>query len=455
MIFLYLIIIISMGPTIIQILEKKDLIKISDLNIFEKIATYMMTGLLSFVLYMFIIGLLSIKYSFYLFVPLIINFIYQILFNIYSIIKKRIKFDISKKLNLNKVTTLILFVTFIIWVIYYMFVTITSYSIFPDEYSVWLLNPKNTFIGKGMNFFVNTGLEIYPNFLPLLFSGYYFFINSIEVNSVRIFSSLFMLIAGIGLVGLGKRKRININYLLIFLVYTLISYGIISQIITSTYGDIPFMVTYTLGMLYLFEWLVGNRNKTLLFIAIIHIMSYSFIKTEALYLVIFNIMLLILSSIFHKKLKIKKISYKPILIYSICSLFLPIAWKIYSIIANFPDRVILGASSVNINYTVPLLTNMTSQFFNCMPWVLALFILLVGLFIYGHKLEKKDQQFILLGVITIIANFGLLFVSYLALFGVEALTAASFIRYITRVFFIMVFISLLSIKNFTKVDENN
>lgn len=447
MIFIYIILLLAIGPTFLQLINNKNNINIDKLNAYEKISLSMISSLLIFVIYMFIWGIIC-EYSIYLFIPLVINFLYQLLNLINKILKRKWHVNIFKiKWTITNLFTLVLVISIILWIVHYMFLGLINFEIYPDEYAVWLLNPKNIFLGKKMTFFMNTGLEIYPNFLPLLSSGYYFLINTIEENGIRIFSSIFMLISLFGLMGLAKRKKININCILLLLIFMFISYEVVASIMFSSYGDIPFVVTYTLGMLYLFEWLVVERKKEYLVISIVNMMAYSFIKTEALYLVLFSIALLVLSSVFYKKLKIEKINNKSIITYSSLLLMLPIAWKVYNILAEFPARL-TGVVGVNLQYTPSLLANMTIQLMDCMPWVITIVIFMISIILLGHKLTSKQQKFIVLGLITIVANIVFLIVSYIAVFGAEAEIAASFIRYMTRLYFIMIFITAISITPF-------
>lgn len=452
MIFLYILILFSLGVTFVEILNKFNVFKKNKLNIFELLSFSMLSGLLIFVIYMFIFGVLGFKYSFNIFIPLIINFIFVIFFLLIRIFRIKIdKKNVFHNFNFKNSLSLLLFILFLIWIMYYMFYATTHYIIFPDEYAVWLLNPKNIFLGKRMNFFINTGLEVYPNFLPLLSSGYYFFVDKLEENSIRIFSSIFMLIGTLGLIGYCKRKDLNISFVLIMILFMFINYSVIFSLMVSSYGDIAFMTTYTIGMLYLFEWIIYDRKKEFLIISVINLMCYSFIKTEALYLLCFNIGLLIFVSLFYRKLKLKTIKLSTIAIYSLFIISLPIIWKIYNILAKFPSRVIVsGSNSLNLEYSVSLFSNMHSQFYECIPWVILLTIFLIGLFVYGNKLNYKEKLYIVVGIATMLINVLFLIICYLTIFGAEALTAASFIRYITRLYMIMIVISLISISSFFK-----
>lgn len=452
MICLYIFCLLLFGITIFQLFSKK--MNLKKLNIYEKISLVMGLGCFSFIIYMFIIGILPIKYSFYIFLPLLGNAIYQICYGVYILITKKIKITtILKELKKTRKINIILMGLVLIWIIYYAIAAISTKSFYPDEYSVWLLNAKNIFLGKNLNLFMNTGLEIYPPALSFLYSGFYFFVDRIEDNSVRIFSSFFFLMMTFGLIGYAQRNKLKISYLLIAILLILISYAGIDGIMSSSYGDIAFMSTYTLGMIYLGDWLIMSRKKETLFLAIIMTMMYSLIKTEAVYLLCYNILLLIICNFFHQKLRIPRIQTKTILGYSIAILLLPICWKIYTVLSNFPGRVLLGAKEgIQLNYIVPLFTSMTKQLFECWPWVIAICICCSCIGIYIKKITFKEKELIFFHLLIILVNIAFLILSYMFVFGAEALTAASFIRYMTRVMFIMITIMLISLKHF-RFDE--
>lgn len=449
MIFLYLFLIFCIGPTFLYLLNHFHIMPLDKLNFFEKVSFSMIISLLIFILYLFIAGVITIPYS----NTLVISFlILNVIILLWLIFSKRIKINLNRKkfkIKAKDFLILIPLTGIIIYLIYFIFQSISFNPLYPDEFSAWLLNAKNIYIGKKMNFFINTGLENYPNFLPLLSSGYYFFIEQIAENEVRIFSSIYLIILLIGLVGLAIRKKLCIKIMLTLFLFTIIFYEGFFSISTSSYGDIPFMVTYTLGMLYLIEWLTCERDKSLLIISSTNLMCSCFIKTDGLYLMAFNIFLFIIFTFAHKQFKLQKVSIKEAMIYNISILLLPIAWKLYNIICKFPTDLETGAGSsveLNLEYTVSLLQNMTSQFFSCLSWVLLLFIALIGWCFTYPKLHQKNKNFVILSCLTILANILFLILSYLFVFGAEALIAASFIRYMTRVIFILLIVALLLIE---------
>ena len=92
------------------------------------------------------------------------------------------------------------------YIVYFIGVAVSNKLVFIDEFSVWALNAKNIFIGKKMDFFINTGLENYPNGLPLLYSGFYVLIDGIKENFIRIFSGIFLIINLLNIIGLCKKR---------------------------------------------------------------------------------------------------------------------------------------------------------------------------------------------------------------------------------------------------------
>lgn len=450
MIFIYLLLIFSIGPNILYLLNKCGIISLKKLNNYEIISTSMLLSLLTFVLYLYIVGMMSIKYTNILVTSfLMINVVVLL----YLILFKKIKLTINvKHLKFNKeiIFTIILLSGIIIYLMYFISKSISIHPIYPDEFSAWLLNAKNIYIGRKMTLFMNTGFENYPNFLPLLSSGYYLFVQKIVENDVRIFSSIYLIITLIGMLGFAKRKKIDTLKLLIMFLFVISSYSIFMNIVPSSYVDIPFMATYTIGMLYLMEWLSGNRSNELLVISSISLMSTCFMKTDGLYLMAFNIFLFVIFMFFHKKLKLKKVEVKTAIIYNLSVLWLPITWKLYNIICHFPNKLETGAGSVfelHLEYTVSLFQHMTSQISGCITWLILLTIGIIGWYLNYHKLNKKNKIFVVLALLTVLANILFLIVCYYFVFGAEALIAASFIRYMTRIVFIMAMICLLLVSS--------
>lgn len=458
MIFLYTILIALLSPTIYYIANKASKNSIQTLNWFEKAAFGLVSSFLLFSIYLFIIGILKIPYSrMVVIIPLIINIVFLLML----LITKRLTIEIKitkPDWTIKNIMIIILSMALITYLLYSISTSISNFLLYPDEFSAWALNAKNIFLGKRMDYFINTGLENYPNLLPLLYSGFYFFIDRINESGIRIFSSIYMIICILGLIGIGKRKKINMFYLLTFLLFIIISYDSFFSILSSSYGDIPFLTTYTLGTLYLIEWLVGERKNSYLYISSVNLMSCCFMKTDGLYLMAFTIFLFILFCCFYKQFKLKKVGLKVAVMYNVSILWLPLLWKIYNKLANFPTNLKAGAGSVfelHLEYGISLFQNMTQQFYACLPWVLILCIIIIGYVAFYHKLNREDKQYINMCLLAFLANVVFLILCYLFVFSGEAVIAASFIRYLTRVIMIAVMATLVMLKPFDQIASIN
>ena len=450
MIFLYIYLIISLGINLVIVLNKLNLIDVKKLQKLEVISLSITSGIIGFTIYMFIIGLVKIEYNFYLFIPIIIGNIFNVIYLGYKIIKNKLyKIKFSFKINKNNILSIVLIFANVIYFIYFITLAMYTNPIYPDEFSVWALNAKNIFIGKKLDLFINTGLENYPNMLPLLYSGFYFFVGMVQDNYVRIFSSIFLIVNFINIISIFKKKEINLNYGLILSFIINAFYSNFYCYASSTYGECGFLMLYTFGLVYLFEWIINDRKKDNLIISIIYMMGACWCKQDGIYLFIYNILIILISKLLYKKLKIEKINWKQILLYGICVSILPLCWKIYTICAGFPSNLAFGAGAkieMHLEYTISLMQNITAQFFSDIPSILFLGIILLGMIFTFDKLKYNDKIFVIYGLGSIIFNLLFLIMCYIFVFEQEAITAASFIRYYTRVIFIELIICSILLK---------
>jgi len=447
---------ISLGINILIALNHLNKFDIKNLNRFELVSFIITSGFIGFTIYMFLLGIFKIKYTFAIFIPIILGLIFNISYGIYNWIKngKKINKITLKKIEKNNIITSLLIIANIIYILYFITSGLANKLIYPDEFSVWGLNAKNIFLGKRMDFFMNTGLENYPNFLPLLYSGFYIFINSIQENAVRIFQAIFLLINLFNLTGIAKRRNLNINFVFIFILLINYSFTQFFAFATSTYSDMSFMVLYTCGFLYMLEWLVFERKQEFFIISILNMIGCCWCKQDGLYLFAYNIFVLILIGIFYKKINLEKITIKDIAKYCILVLVLPISWKIYNIVADFPTDLAFGAGSkieMHLEYTISLMKHMTQQFYQNLPSVILLGVILFGMIVSFHKTTQKEKIYILLGIGCVIANIAFLIFSYIFVFGGEAIVAASFIRYYSRVLMIQIVVALMIYKPLFKI----
>lgn len=441
----YLIIILSFGFSLSLLFNRLNFINIKKLNFFEYTSYFAVLGFFAFSIYMFILGVLHISYN-------RIMFLFIIAFNIimivlYLIQLKKQKKNINTKLLMTKenILTLIVTILFILNVIFLIVVATSHNLTYPDEFSVWGLNSKNIFLGKKMTYFINTGLEIYPNFLPLLYSGFYIFINEIQENLVRVIPSLFFIILTLGMIGLAQKHKIKPWKIILANLFILNYYTAMIDITSSTYGDIVFSCCYTLGMLYFFEWLIFDESKENMLLSLLFLNCACWTKTDGVLMIAsFNAFIMITYHLLNKKkLKIStNHNIKISCIFYVLSLLTGIVWKLYTVLASFPTELSAGAGSVfqlEIGYLEPLLKNMTLQQFSCIPWLILLILSIIYFFKKWDLMNKSSKIYYIFLILTVIFSMAFMFVCYLFIFGGEALVAASYIRYLTRAIFIMVF----------------
>lgn len=447
MILVYVYLLFSIGFSFNYILKKKNIIK--SLNKFEEFAFISTSGLTIFVLYMLVLGYLKVPLARATFIPIILNGVFVTLLIIYRSLK-----NIRKLWNMDfeeiwsHKITILLFSSLILWILYAISVGLSNFLMYSDEYAVWALNAKNIYLSNKLNFFINTGLEVYPDMMPLLSSGFYIFNNKIVENCITIFSGIYFLIGALGIMGYGIRKKLNINFIILCLLFGMTNYNLMFTVTTNCYADIPYMATYALGIIYFVEWIIFDRRREYLFISAVNMMAYSFMKPESIYLTLFTVVIALFIKFFEKKFNIIQMNTKSLLIYSISILFFPISWKLYTILAKFPEHLFLGGSdTINFKYTVSLFENMSQQFFQCIPWALLFIIFIVGLALGFKYMKFNEKKYILICLVFILANVGFLVASYLLVFGAEAITAASFIRYLTRVYMIAIIIDAYLIKS--------
>jgi hypothetical protein len=422
-----------------------------DIDIFEKIGFSILNGMISFSTYVFLLGIFNIRLQFYIFIPIWAICVLYFLYEFYNMFTTEIKISsiIYEKINYK---ALLLSLVLVLTVIYYISYAYTNRVMYPDEYSLWALNAKNIFLGKNLTFPLQIRYSSYPDLLPILYSGYYIMIGSISDNAIRVIPSIFLIGLIFNFIGLSKRKKIRIEYVLLFFIGTMMFYTGFSSVTCSTYADIPFGVLYSLSIIYLLEWLVIDDNKTNMLLSIIYANGACFTKVDGLPMMTCHLIIIVLYFLFtliFKKYNLLKPKLKKLLIYFFLCLILGIMWKLFLKYALISQNSSSTSSSFtfNIQYLVSLLTNMSNQHLNDLVWNICTFIFFISLIFNwkGYSLTKKI--YIFLGIFPVIFTILFMFVAYLTQFGFEAVTAASYIRYLTRVIFVYGYIMLYSLDN--------
>jgi hypothetical protein len=424
----------SLGITMLAILDRLKIIELKKIIIFEMLAFIFSMGFLLFTIYMFIIGFIGIKYSSNIFIPLYLNSVYAIFYVINMVKNKKymsVKHYKTNMSTMEKYINIVLTIIIILIFISFLVKALSSFLVYPDEFSHWGLQAKNIFIGKKMNTFTPTGIESYPNFLPLLYSGYYFLTSSINENMIKIFSTIFCVLTYFNCMAICFRRNLNKTYFSALFLVFLMGYATIVQISSSTYADIPFMCFYSTGVIYLLEYLLTG-NKNFMVISIFNVIGSTWVKTDGLYLLMYTLLFIIFARILFKKLDFSKTKWSDVLKYILFAISLILAWRIYIIIFHFPAGVGAGIE-IRPDYFIAMSMAMRNQFFeNPASSLYIILIMFSFLFLY-NRLEKRDKTFVFSIMSFVIINIAFLALCYLVKFGAEGPIAASFIRYISRV----------------------
>lgn len=446
MIVLYFIIISLFGYFSLRVFNKFKLLL--ELNTFEKIGFSILIGSLFFTLYEFILSIIGIKYNFYIIIPIFILSIVGMILLIISLMNSNYSIK-----NVFKNKILILLVISLVLILgYYGLVAYSNNLLYPDEFSYWGLNAKNIFIGGRVNFFINTGLEKYPDFLPLLYSGYYVFVNSVSENAIRVIPTFLFVGFIFSFLGLSKKHNIKLEYSILAIILTILLYSGLTTYMFSTYADTTFASFFTLSILYLLEWMLYNRKEGFI-LSILFANASCWVKLDGVAMLLINIGLIVLYIIIqklYKKETLKKLDISRVIIYIISIFLIGIIWYVYKKVANFPTVLEAGAGSrleFNIQWLIPLLTNMSLQQFSDVIWSSCLTIFLVLIYTKYVNFDISKKIYIIFAILAIFATMIFLMLCYLVVFGYEALSAASYIRYLVRVIFIFEFVILLMISN--------
>lgn len=450
MILLYILLQILLGYSFINVLHFFKIIDKSKISFENIIAFLFPIGTLIFTVYMFLIGFLNIKYSFYLFYPIIINGIVVLIILTRKIIiskniTKKTRNYINKKITqLKQKNKLIIVIDLVIWLFIVLFITdgLANYLKFPDEFSHWGIQARNIFESGQMNTFTPTKNEIYPNFLPLLYSGFYYFSGGIQENMIRIFQALFLISLYFNLISFCKEKKLNLSLLKLLFCLLLTGYAIIGDISSSSYADISFMYFYSLSSLYLIDWVFFRKNNNNIVLSAILLVGALWTKRDGLYLVLFTYSLLFFYRMCRGYLNLKKISWKTICIYIATTIFIPMFWILYTKLHSFPTD--LSNFDLRLDYFVPMMSAINKQLYTDL-FTSLMIILVLKTVLFEFQLFNSKKQLYLLSLLSyVIVNIMFLVICYLSMFGGEGPIAASFIRYISRIIPMLIIFVVIS-----------
>jgi hypothetical protein len=408
------------------------------LTMLELISFLFPVGSILLTLFCWTLSILKIHYTFStIYIPLLLISVVFFIFKLFFASKKSLVFFSSEREFVGgKLGTIVYFFVFafILIEILAIFSQSISTKVYqPDEYSQWAFQAKMIFEGKDLKSFYGgpgfeTGFETYPSFIPLLAASFYFFSGSVIDSFVRaigpIFLSSLLLFLYTRLVVITKSKVISIC-----LIAIMISSGfVIFEMSTGLYADIEYSYFYSISSLLFISHLVDKENRSSLLYSAAFLGMASWVKTDGQYMTIFHIMLLIFVYLNDKRFEVNTNKIKNVILFSIISLIIPFLWKIYTYANNFPVSR-WGSFELNLGYTFSMISSSIQQIMNTTNWGM-FWLLVFSMIVVNMYLGWYNNQIYL--IVIIISNVIFLYVSYLLLFGAEALTAASFSRYMLR-----------------------
>lgn len=427
-VIVFILIISLIGFTILSVLN----LKFSPL---EMCSLVFPVGASFITLYCWFLSAIKVYYSVnVIFVPLIIVSVILLIVNyIFSgKINKEINTLIHMKkryqFQVNNIATLFVIAILLIQYLFLLTHSITANIYQPDELSHWGFQAKVIFEGKSLESFYGgngfeTGFEIYPSFVPLLAVSYYIFSDQVIDSFVRIIGPLFLgsllLHLYTELNKILEKKIISLILLGIFL-----SSGyVMFEMSTGLYADIEYAFFYYVSVVYMVRYFTNENDLKNLIYSAVFLGLASWTKTDGQYIAIMHIILFFIINFKNNKFKIKDN-----LMFIVISLFIPITWKIYTILRNFPDS--RWSIDPHPEFIIPMLQASVNQIFNTSSWGL-FWIIIFGFVISNFHVKIKRNQLFLLAII--VSNIAFLYFSYIVMFGAEAPSAASFSRYVLRI----------------------
>lgn len=432
MIIIFLVLSYLYGYSILRVLSYKKIFRNTNLSFIELNVLSIPIGYLTITIAMLLLGLLNIKLSFItIWLPIFIQ-----IAAVNILLKNKVKLKVNFTINGWNFFDILIGIILLNISIY----AITNKPFLPDEFSHWALQAKNIFIGNKINLFINSGFENYPNYIPLIASSYYFLIGYMDDSSIRIISSIHLILLVINMYYFGNKVGINKIVMQLLIILFLTSAPIMIDVSSSFYADTIFASFYSIAIMYFLLW-YKDQNKDYFSLSVIYMLGATWSKIDGVYLLLGQVVIMIIML-----MKSRKFNYKIIMKYLFYSLWLIVIWRTYISIAEFP--ISRWSLAVNFEYITPMIKSMILQSFEIPGWGF-INILFIGAILLNIKNLKSDEMIILL--LVVIGNIIFLSLSYIFLFGGEALTAASYSRYISRIIPVQIMIIVLQCKNIDSI----
>ncbi len=441
MIILFVLFVLFVGYLVSHLFNKFKIIQFKNFCISEILTFSFIIGVILLIVYLILYGL-KYSYSFLMYIPLLIISIIGFIMFIFDFRSKKF-LTLDKKDKNRKIVSILINTLLIISFIVLSILALTSKLNTPDEFSLWGRQAKAIYNIKGyLKLNESVGIS-YPLSMPLLYSSFYFFSGAEKCNEIRLISTIFLFFFSIMFLGRCKRKNYNDNLARFILLIFVSMNTITREISTTLYVDILIMLLYSMGFLYLCDYLTDGKKENV----VLYLIFNSFvccIKPDGFYLSIIStftmILFLLIKKIFYYK-KIKK-----------TDIFISIISFMSSSICYFIYRFIYKLLSKNpLRYTAPsayepqrikleilnqAIENGARQIlsdFSIVSTILLLFVLVFILILYKKKIDNINISRICLCSMCFIFNLLFLYLAFIYQFGGEGILAPSIIRYMTRV----------------------
>lgn len=442
MIILFTIFILFLGYVFSHFLNKIKKLNFKNFSITEICSFSFIFGIIIFVVYLLIYGLLK-SYDKIMLIPLyIISLVGIILFIIDF---KNKPFLIFNKANdkKRKIINIIINILLIFSFIFLSFISLKSELNTPDEFSLWGREAKAIFNLKGYLSLNNSIGISYPLTMPLFYSGFYFFADAEKCNQARLISTIITMFFSILFICRSKRKNYNDLLAKLLILFYVNMNMIMIEISTTLYVDTFIMLLYSLGFLYLCDYITEKKKDNIILFIILNSFVCC-IKPDGIYLSIISIftfaLFIVLKRIFFR-VKINKNDIK-IVLFSI--IFSGVCYFIYQSIYKMLARNQLRYIAADA-YEVPRIKldilnqsidNGAKQMLTD-PSVISFIVIIITL-VYlllkkGIRIEKSSGIKIFLCSMCFIFNLLFLYLAFIYKFGGEGVLAPSIIRYMTRV----------------------
>ena len=301
-----------------------------------------------------------------------------------------------------------------------------------DEYSFWLSAAKSIYLHQGSTTtMLSDAYNTYPLGFPYLVALAYQWTGGIAITTAKWLSAIlssFMLLSMYHLL-----RRLHLKPLYALLAVTLTVWG--SRIFLwynfLAFGEMSYVDTYALGVLYLVAWL-SEKDKRDLWIAGLLLGLSCFLRVDGMYIAAFTLVLFGLSmSRSARKSALQKNVIVPLIFYGLPPIIVWEAFKMIFHAHGWTTRISVAELSFRLQPW--FLQTMWQAIWHTVSNISTYPIMAFLAFLIIVQWFYRSRATVFLTLLAL-AQIGYLFVAYLTVFSrFEALHASSMDRYLLRI----------------------